>query len=266
LALGLAGLALASWAEPKRWGWTALALLLALLEPLRQRGSIQAMAYPYQMAAPLAALGLAYLALQLWGRAAFWGRAAAIAVGLLWLRPHPTANLDAWSCDPARTRELAAFFESRPAGDLVCGLPNFNWRLLPHMRVSEPNVVAVAEGRQGGNDYLAGAPVSRLSQPTTLAQVRYAVVSRIHFLGVFVGQGAALTFLEMERQGWPLAFDNRSFRVYENPKFGAKPDPKVAILQSPENYALAAAQAHFAGRADAERYAQQRALALGYRP
>lgn len=266
LALGMAGLLWAAWRHPARWAWPAVVLALAVVEPVRQRGAIHAMAYPYQMAAPLAALGAAQLGLMLWARGGLPGRAAALAVGLLWFRPHATQNLEAWSASPSRVAELAAFLDFRGDGGTVCGLPSFNWRLAKGRTVCEPSDIGVAEGRAAGLYYPARAPASRIARDCRLERIRYAVLSRAHFLGVFRGEGGALSFLEMEREGWPVVFDNRAFRVVENPRFGASPDPAAALLGSAENYVLAAGQAHRAGRPDAEAYAQARALALGHRP
>ena len=90
-------------------------------------------------------------------------------------------------------------------------------------------------------------------------------MTRQHFVGHFRFEGVALTFLEMEQQQWPLVYDGRAFKVYENPAFGAVADPKADLLQSADNYVLAAAQAHRAGLLAQDPYAHSPANALGYR-
>ncbi len=72
----VAGL-LACWPRPWRqrgaWAWLALLTVLATLEPIRQRGDISGISYPFQLAAPLAALGTGWLAVALCcGRRWWW--------------------------------------------------------------------------------------------------------------------------------------------------------------------------------------------------
>jgi hypothetical protein len=266
LILGLAGLLWAAWREPRRWAWPALVLALAILEPARQRGLIVGMPYPFQLAAPLAALGLALPITALRERAQAWSWGLAVLLGLAWLRPHPVATMQAWSVEPSRVAELQAFFATRlQSGGLVCGLPSFNWALKPEMEVCEPFEVGAYEGRASGF-YAPGAPGSRFVRPCGLDQVRYAVMTRQHFLGAVRFEGVALSFLEMERELWPLVFDSPAFKVYENPLFGSRVDLHADLLRDAENYVIAAGQAERAGRPDAERYALSRAQTLGWKP
>ncbi|HTB34638.1 MAG TPA: hypothetical protein VK842_07220, partial [bacterium] len=92
--------------------------------------------------------------------------------------------------------------------------------------------------------------------------VRYAVVSRVHVLSVFKTTGVPLAFLEMERQGWPKVFDNGTFRLYENPAYGAQPSPGESILAAPEFYRYAAVDADNAGRPGDKAFALARLAAL----
>jgi hypothetical protein len=263
LAVGLLGLALAAWREGGRWGWFLACLACAVLEPVRQRGNIAGMPYPFLLAAPLAALGAGYLAGAALERGR-WRRAALLlALLALYFKPVDLSWMRLWSFDARPVAELKAVLlqRARP-GDLVCGLPEFNWALRPELRVCEPFDVGAAEGRASGF-YLAGAPASRFAEPCGLAAVRYAVLSRVQMLGAFRFEGVALTYLEMERQGWPLAYDNGTFKLYENPAFGAKADPDTRILLAPENYQVAADQAARAGRPDLAGFAGARLASLG---
>jgi Dolichyl-phosphate-mannose-protein mannosyltransferase len=261
LAVGLAGLAWAAFHEGGRWKWFLVCLAFAVLEPIRQRGDISSMPYPLIPAAPLAALGCAYLidaALAL-GR---WRGAAVLALSLLlFFKPLNLDWLRLWSSPPDKVAELKGFLdkEGRP-GDLVCGLPNFNWALRPEFRVCEPVEVGAAEGRASGF-YLPGAPASRFAEPCRLDNIRFAVVTRVHLIGVFKSDGVALSFLEMESRGWPLVFDDQAFKVFENPRFGVKPDPGTRILEDPDYYRLAWKQALLAGRPDLCAFAAARAVA-----
>jgi hypothetical protein len=250
LAVGLAGLGWAALREGGRWKWFLVCLAFATLEPIRQRGDIGAMPYPFIPAAPLAALGAAYLA----DSALRMGRlrgAGLLALGLLlFFKPLNLDWLRLWSVAPDKVAELKGFLEQKGrAGDLVCGLPNFNWSLRPEFLVCEPFDVGAAEGRASGF-YLPGAPASRFATPCGLDHVRFAVVTRIHLLGVYRSDGVALSFLEMEQQGWRLVFDDKTFKVFENPRFGIKPDPGTRILEEPGYYHLACKQALLAGRPD----------------
>jgi hypothetical protein len=258
LSLGLAGLVWAARRRAQTWAWPGLILALAILEPVRQRGAVAAMAYPYQVAAAIASLGVAWMVLELWESRSLGSRVLAAALALLWLRPIPQGTLLAWSADPERVEELAAFFQSRPDGGLICGLPGYNWALQPGHPTCDPNDVGLGEGRRSGS-YLPGAPASRLARPCAVADLRYAVVSRDHVLGLFKAGSAALSFLEMEREGWPLVFQNPAFKVYENPRFGAAAKPGTVILGGAPFYAAAAAEAQALGRVGDARFAWDRA-------
>jgi len=262
LVAGLIGLGFAAWRRQGPWAWPALLMLLATLEPIRQRGDISGMSYPFQMAAPLACLGAAWLILQALETRAWAPWIVAVAVLVLTLWPVKMKWMRLLSFDPAPVEELAAYFDAhaRP-GDGVCGMPEFDWRLAPRLRVCDPFGVAAAEGRASGF-YLPGAPASRLAWTCRVENLRYAVVSRIDVLSAFRTVGVPLTFLEMERQNWPKVFDNGTFRVYENPRFGARPSPGQTLLSAPEFYRFAALDAARAGRLDAEAYARGRAHAL----
>jgi hypothetical protein len=263
LAAGLLGALGATWRSPQRWAWPTLCLLLATLEPVRQRGVIAGMPYPFIPAAPLAALGLAAAWDHAWTAHRRGAWVWAILLTLAFARPLATDTLRAWSAEPARVDELKAFLLRRGPG-LVCGLPGYNWRLRPELEVCEPFEVGAAAGRASGF-YLPGAPASRFARPAGLDELRYAVLSREHVLGLMRFEGTALTYLEMERRGWPRVFDNRAFKVYENPHFGVRPDPSVVILQAPDNYAAAALQARRAAQPALERFAVERARVLGWR-
>lgn len=260
LAVGLAGLAWAARKEGGRWAWFLACLACATLEPMRQRGDIAGMPYPFIPAAPLAALGASYLcdgALRAWRR---WTGAGALALALLlFFKPLNLDWLRLWSFPPDQVAELKGFLEhkGRP-GDLVCGLPNFNWALRPDFNVCEPFDVGAAEGRASGF-YLPGAPASRFATACRLDDLRFAVVTRVHLLGVYKFAGVALSFLEMERQGWPLVFHDQAFKVFENPRFGAKPDPGTRILEAPDCYRQAWQEALQEGRPDLAAFAASRA-------
>lgn len=258
LAVGLLGLGLAAWREGGRWGWFLACLACAVLEPVRQRGDISGMPYPFMLAAPLAALGTAYLALAA-ARQGTWSAWGGLLLALVvYFKPVDLAWMRLWSFEPAPVAELKSFLvqAARP-GDLVCGLPEFNWALKPELKVCEPFDVGAAEGRVSGF-FLAGAPASRFAEPCGLASVRYAVMSRVQMLGAFRFEGVALSFLEMERQGWPLVHDNGTFKVFENPAYGARPDPATRLLLAPEYYQVAADQAQRAGRPDLAAFARAR--------
>ena len=258
LAVGLLGLGLACWREGGRWGWFLACLACAVLEPVRQRGNISGMPYPFMLAAPLAALGAAYLAVAAARKVSWPAWGALLLVLFVYFKPVDLAWMRLWSFEPAPVAELKAFLTqaARP-GDLVCGLPEFNWALRPEFRVCEPFDVGAAEGRVSGF-FLAGAPDSRFAEPCGLASVRYAVMSRVQMLGAFRFEGMALTFLEMERQGWPLVHDNGTFKVFENPAYGARADPATRLLLAPEYYQVAADQALRAGRPDLAAFARSR--------
>ena len=149
---------------------------------------------------------------------------------------------------------------ARP-GDLVCGLPNFDWTLRPELRDCEPSDIVAAEGGEAGF-FVAGAPASRFAYPCRLEDVRYVVTSRVHLLGLFRFPGVALLFLRMERGGWPLVYDGRTFKVYENPRFGARPDPSVRILRDPQMEHLAWMQAVRARRPNLAAFAAARLAGL----
>ena len=262
LPLGLAGLGLAARREGGAWLWWLATLAMAVFEPIRQRGDIAAMPYPFMPALPLAALGAAYLFRAAWAARRTWAWIGlALALGLTF-RPVDLTWMRLWSFEPAAVADLDAYFtgHARP-GDAICGLPEFNWSLEPALRACEPFDVGVAEGRASGF-YLPGAPASRLAWPCRLRDLRYAVLTRIQLLGAFRCDGVALSFLEMERQGWPRVFDDKVFKVYENPRFGATADPNTRLLFTPQNYRLARQQAQEAGRPGDVRFAQARLRAL----
>ena len=262
LAVGLLGTVWAAWQLRGAWAWLGLLTALAVLEPIRQRGDISGISYPFQLAAPLAALGAAWLVCQAWqARPKAWRLLAPLVLALaLW--PAKTAWMNQLSFAPAPVEELAAYLDAHASHwDGLCGLPQFDWRLGQGLRVCDPFALGAAEGRAAGF-YLAGAPASRLAWDCRLDNLRYAVVSRAHVLSVFRTQGVPLAFLEMERQGWPKVFDNGVFRLYENPRYGAQPARGEAILAAPEFYAYAAADAATAGRPEAAAFAQARAKAL----
>lgn len=263
LAAGLLGWAVAAWNRKGAWAWLGLLAALATLEPMRQRGDIGGIAYPFQIAAPLAAFGAAWLALEALRARGRETRIFAFVILALALWPVKTAWMRMLSFDPAPVEGMAAYFDAhaRP-GDGVCGMPEFDWRLEPRLRTCDPFAVAAAEGRAAGY-YLPGAPASRLAWPCRLENLRYAVLSRVDVLSVFRTVGVPLAFLEMERQGWGKVFDNGVFRVYENPRFGAAPSRGQNLLSAPEFYRLAALDAAKAGRPEDQAYALARANALG---
>jgi hypothetical protein len=257
LALGLLGLAVAAAREGGRWGWLLFCMAAATFEPVRQRGDLSLLQYPFIMAAPFAALGAGYLAELGWRR---WGKnglvpAAALLTVFLWPGQD---RMQRW-CVPAEKLDgLKAFLNAQAAeGDLVCGLAHFNWCLRPRLKACEPAELGAAEGRMASY-YLAGAPASRFATPCRLRDTRYAVVSRLHLQGIFRSPGVALTFLEMEQQGWPRVYDSPSFKVHENPRFGAKRDPASRILMDPSYYRIALEEARRTGRADLARFAATR--------
>jgi len=259
LGLGLVGLCWAAFREKGPWPWFLVCLVCAIVEPVRQRGGLSVnLPYPFMLAAPLAALGAAVLAEAALRLGSWRGGLAAAAVLALFLRPVNLTWLDTMSFAPGPVEGLKAFLQkdARP-GDLVCGMPHFDWLLRPSLRVCDPFDMVASEGRSAGL-YVAGAPATRFAYRCGLDDVRYAVVSRVHLLGIFRFDGVALTFLEMERAGWRLVFDNRTFKVYENPKFGVKPAPSTRILQEPDYYRRARDQAVLAGRPDLERFAEAR--------
>jgi hypothetical protein len=260
LGLGLAGLGWAAKRDGGAWAWYLLCLACATLEPMRQRGDIAVMPYPFIPAAPLAALGAAYLADAVLELRNPWIKGGALALALLlFFKPLDLGWMGQWCFGADKVAELQDFMgkHGRPE-DLVCGLPNFNWALEPAHRACEPFDVGAAEGRPSGY-YPPPVPASRFATPCGLGAVRYAVVTRTHLLGIFRFEGVALTFLQMERQGWPLVFDDRTFKVYENPKFGVKADPATRIVQAPDCYRTAWKQALAAGRPDLAAFAASRA-------
>ncbi|HXB96514.1 MAG TPA: hypothetical protein VNZ54_00585, partial [bacterium] len=261
LAVGLLGLAVAAWKDGGRWGWFLACLACAVLEPVRQRGDIAGMPYPFLLAAPLAALGAGYLAVALAPRPSVAARGALLLAALAYFKPVDLGWMRLWSFDPAPVAELKGYLaqHARP-GDLVCGLPEFNWDLRPEFKVCEPFDVGAAEGRVSGF-FLANAPASRFAGPCRLGALRYAVLSRVQMLGAFRFEGVALTFLEMEQQGWPLVHDNGTFKLYENPAFGATADPAARLLLAPQYYQVAADQALRAGRPDLAAFARSRPAA-----
>jgi hypothetical protein len=266
LTAGLLGMGAAALRRKGAWIWLGTLTALLVLEPIRQRGDISGISYPFQMAAPLAALGAAWLALECLRKRAWPARISGVLVLALALWPVKMEWMRMLSFDPQPVGELAAYFDAhaRP-GDGVCGMPEFNWRLGPRLRVCDPFAVGAAEHRAAGF-YLAGAPASRLAWPCQLNNVRYAVLSRIDVLSAFRTVGVPLTFLEVERQGWPKVFDNGTFRVYENPVFGAVPSFGQTLLSAPEFYAYAATDAARAGQPDDAAYALAREKALESQP
>ncbi|MGH7441710.1 MAG: hypothetical protein ACREKE_03435, partial [bacterium] len=162
------------------------------------------------------------------------------------------------SLDPSAIHQVQGYLEhnARP-GDLVCGTPHLDWTLRPTLRVCDPFDPGAAEGRASGI-YVAGAPASRFAYSCRVENIRYAVVSRIHFIGFFRFPGVALTYLEMERAGWHLVFNDKTFKIYENPRFGVKADPSVRILQAPDYYRRAHDQAVQAGRQGLAAFADTR--------
>jgi hypothetical protein len=259
LGFGLFGLAWAAIQKKGPWPWFLLCMACAVVEPIRQRGGLGvSLPYPFMLAAPLAALGTAVLVESLLTLGSWRGVPAAAAVLALFLRPVDLSWLRTMSVDPGRAEELRSFLakDAKP-GDLVCGMPHINWLLRPSLRVCEPFDLVAAEDRASGL-YLAGAPSTRFAYPCRMDDVRYAVVSRVHLLGFFRFDGVALSFLEMERAGWRLVFDDKAFKVYENPLFGVPPDPAVRILQAPDFYRRARDQAGLAHRPDLEKFAEAR--------
>jgi hypothetical protein len=264
LAVGALGLLLAAWRWRGPWAWLALLGALCTLEPIRQRGAIPGIAYPFQLAAPLAALGAAALALAAWRSASPWRRWLAPLALALALWPVNMGWVNLLSFDPAPIEQLCAYFDAHAQpGDGVCGMPEINWRVGQRLRACDPFAVGAADGRATGF-YLAGAPASRLAWDCRVTALRYAVVSRIHPLSVFRTRGVALTFLQMERQGWQPCFDNGTFRVYQDPRFDPQAAPKApaTLLLAPEFYRYAAADADAAGRPLDAAYARARAASL----
>src|SRR5665213_3071740 len=256
---GLVGLSWAAVREKGPWPWLLFCLLCAILEPIRQRGAFGVgIPYPFMLAAPLASLGTALLLDAAIKLGPWRGGLSAAATLCLFLWPVDFSWLRSISLAPKPVDELTAYLDknARP-GDLVCGMPQFNWRLRPLLRDCDPLDMVAYQGK-GNGIYPPGAAATRFAYPCGLENVRYAIVCRIHLMGVFRLNGVALTFLEMERAGWRQVFDDKTFKVYENPLFGAKPDPTVCILQVPEYYRRAGAQAVSDGRRDLALFAQER--------
>jgi hypothetical protein len=262
LVAGLAGVLAAAWRLRGAWAWLALLTALAVLEPIRQRGDISGISYPFQLAAPLAALGAAWLAVALARQRRRALRCLVPLVVALALWPVKTGWMNELSFAPGPVEDLCGYLDAHAnLGDGICGMPEINWRLAARLRACDPFAIGPAEGRAAGF-YLAGAPASRLAWPCGLANLRYAVVSRVHVLSVFRTAGVPLAFLEMEREGWPKVYDNGTFRLYENPAFGAKPAWGGNLLSAPEFYRYAAVDAANAGRTGDAAYASARAQPL----
>lgn len=261
ICLGLLGLGLA-W---RRGSAPALLLLLLaaglFLEPWHQRGDLRAMHYILAPALPWACLGCAWLAARLAERPRWGWAPLALLVAALAL-PTPEELHRAFSADPARSRELSRWLkQALPPGAQVMGMPHLNWALRPELLAFEPADAASAQGLPGG--FFPGLPASRFGFQPSVAEAQALVVSRSHVLGFFRQTWVALLFLRAEMEGWPLAFDNKSYRVYLNPRYGARKDPQVRILQGAEFYRLAAEQAGRLGDAPAKAFALRREREAG---
>ncbi|MGH7442505.1 MAG: hypothetical protein ACREKE_07530, partial [bacterium] len=264
LGIGLLGLAWAAFTRRGPWVWFLFCLACAILEPMRQRGAGSVdIPYPYQLAAPLAALGAAALADKLLAARSRAGLCLAIAALALFFLPVNLDLINRLGFNPTSVSDLKDFLDthSKP-GDLVCGLPAFNWDLRPRLRVCDPYDLTAAEGRPT-NFYPAGIPAHRFAFPCGPDAIRYAVTTTMHLYFIFRSENVALSFLELEQAGWPLVFSSPSFRVYENPRFGLKPDPTVRILQTPAAYELARGQAIGARLPDLAALAEKRLRSLG---
>ncbi|HXC62994.1 MAG TPA: hypothetical protein VNZ67_01490, partial [bacterium] len=100
LAVGLLGLGLAARREGGRWGWFLACLACAVIEPVRQRGNISGMPYPFMLAAPLAALGAAYLAVTA-ARCRSWPAwGAALLALFFYFKPVDLDWMRLWSFEP----------------------------------------------------------------------------------------------------------------------------------------------------------------------
>ena len=259
LPAGLLGLGLAWRLRRARGGHELLILAVALgsvLEPWRQRGDLRAMHYPLIPAIPFICLGVAWLA----ARLSAWRPAQLLGLGVLltaFAWPSPEVLHNALSADPARAREMVAYLKRTLAPQAqVVGMVELNWALRPELQPYEAAEAAAVQGLPGG--FLPGGltPDHFVFLPS-LEKTQALIVSRSNVLGIFKQANTAMLYLRAEQAGWPKSFDNRSFRVYLNPRYFKAKDPDVRILQGAEFYALAAGQLDALGDTAAAAFARR---------
>jgi hypothetical protein len=256
---GLLGLLLL----PRGKRWPAWAFL-GLLDAVRQRGDLSGSPYVLTPLMPWACLGLALVIQRCWERSRALG-ALVCAGGVIVAGVGSFEWIQRLSVPPEMGRELATYIAGHAEpDDTVLATPSVDWLLRRSVR---PVELAQAGSRSGlpSGFIPAACPPEAFAYDPSLEHARYFVVSRVHFDGLFLDEIQALTAFQAESEGWPLERQNAWFKVYANPRFGAKKDPKVRILHDPVFYVKAAKGAARAGRHDLEALALERARA-GFQP
>ena len=256
LWLGLAGVVRLD----RRRAWMGVAVFLGWADLLRQRGSLYGSPYALLPLLPWACLGLAAWAQRL-GRLFPRGAWLGAALGLAALWPRPLFWIDRLSVPPPMARNLQAYLRAQHCGqDTVVGMGCVDWRLRAVCRPVELSQAAAARGWSGGL-LPAGLTPAAFALDARLQDARYLVISEQDFTNLFLTPHLALEALVAEFQGWPLVFANPAFRVYANPRRGARRDPAVRILFDPALYRQAAVDAQALGHPEWAAFALKRAAA-----
>jgi hypothetical protein len=258
--LAWAGLgALALLPAGKRWpAWA----FVGLLDAVRQRGDLSASPYVLAPLVPWACLGLALLIQRCWERNRVIG-AAALAFGVLAAGIGSFEWIQRQSVPPDQGHDLLAYLQAHAKPeDTVIALPPVNWLLRGAVRPVELSQSAAADGFRAGF-VPAKTPPALFAYDPSLEKARYLVVSRAHFDGLFLDPSQAYCAFRAELEGWPLVQQDAWFKLYANPRFGARKDLAVRLLHDPVFYRKAAEGAVQRGRADLEALALARAQA-GY--
>jgi hypothetical protein len=241
----------------QRWAWVAW---LGLADAVRQRGDLEGSPYVLLVLLPWASvgvgLGLAWLGRRSRGLALVALPLVLIAAGI-----GSTEWIGRLSVAPPLGRNLANFLRAQGLGsETVVTTPNVAWALRGLCRPVELSQAAAARGWGGGFLPAHLSPAAFAYDPS-LEKARYLVLCQADFDSLFLDGRQALEALVAEREGWPLAFKNPAFVVYEDPRFGAHRDPGVRILHDPVFYWRAAAWAQREGRPQWVAFARARALA-----
>jgi len=238
-----------------RW---ALVVWLGLADAVRQRGNLLGSPYLLLVLLPWACLG-AGLALAWMDRRSRWLAGVALVFFLGCAGIGSTGWIERQSVPPALGRDLADFLGAQKLGDAtVIATPDVDWALRGACRPVELSQAAAWRGLGGG--FLPGR-LSRaaFAYDAGLAQAHFLVLSQVCYDAVFMDGNVALEGLVAEFEGWPVAFKNPAFVVYANPRFGAKKDPGVRVLQNPELYRRASGAALQLGHREWAAFAAERA-------
>jgi hypothetical protein len=259
--LGLAGLILTR----RRPFWLWLGPALGLADLLRQRGSLEGSPYVLVPLLPWFCLGLAMEVERLASLPPRW-RLLGLGFAMALLVPTHLDWMKRLFVPPAMARNLQAFLKTQHCeNDTVLAVPNIEWHLREVCKPVEFDQAAATRGWTGGL-LPAGLSASAFAYDPSLEKARFLVTTPEDFDVDFSAPHVALEALVAEYEGWPKVFENPTFRVYANPRFGVPRDPGVRILGDPILYRKTADDARTLGHSDWAAFALARAASARLPP